>query len=63
MKQNWLKSTLTFRKGRTKIRILTQEKVAMQRDFMPLYAESINMMEGLDDGEVNQYFEENHSLI
>ena len=30
---------------------------------MPLYAEVVNMMEGLDEGEVNQYFEENPNII
>ena len=30
---------------------------------MPLYAESVNMLEGLDDGEVNQYFKENPKII
>ena len=30
---------------------------------MPLYAEAVNMMEGLDEGEVNQYFEENPKII
>ena len=30
---------------------------------MPLYAEVVNMMEGLDEGEVNQYFEENPKII
>ena len=30
---------------------------------MPLYVESVNMMEGLDDREVHQYFEENPKII
>ena len=36
--QNWRKNTLTFRKGKTKIRVSTQEKVATKKDSMPLYA-------------------------
>ena len=30
---------------------------------MPLYAESVNMMKGLDDGELNLYFDENRKII
>ena len=63
IKQNWRKNTLTLQKGKTKIRVLTQEKVATNRQCMSFYAESINMMEGLDDTEVNQYFEENPKII
>ena len=63
IKQNWRKNTLTFRKGKAKIRVSTQAKVATKKDSMPLYAESVNMMERLDDGEVNQYFEENSKII
>ena len=33
------------------------------RECVPLYAESVNMMEGLDDGEVNQHLEENPKSI
>ena len=39
IKQNWLKHTLTFRKGKTKIRVSTQEKVAMPRESISLYVE------------------------
>ena len=33
------------------------------RKFVPLYAEYVNMIEGLDDEEVNQYFLENPKII
>ena len=54
IKHNWRKNTLTFRKEKTKIRVSTHKKVATNKDCMSLYAESVNMMEGLDDMEVNQ---------
>ena len=67
IQQNWWKNVLTSRNGKTKIRVSTQVKVATKHDcILSLYAESINMMEGLDDGEVNQNFEKkpkNHSLV
>ena len=63
IKQNWRKNTLTFQKSKTNIRVSTQEKVGTKKDSMPLYAQSVNMMEGLDEGEVTQYFEENPKII
>ena len=46
IKQNWQKNLLTFRKGKTKIRVSTQEKVMTTWELVPLYAEFVNMMEG-----------------
>ena len=66
IKQNWQKNLFTFRKGKTKIRVPTQEKVITKQELVPLYAESFNMIEGLDDKELNQYLDENpknHFLI
>ena len=31
-------------KGKTKVRVSTQEKILTKKEFIPLYAESINMM-------------------
>ena len=51
IKQNWNKNVLTFRKGKTEIRISTQEKVSTTRQCLPVHTESIIMMEGLDEAE------------
>ena len=66
VKRNWQKNLFTFRKGKTKIRVPTQEKVITKQELVPLYVESFNMIEGLDDKELNQYLDENpknHFLI
>ena len=63
IKQNWRKNTLTIRKGKAKIRVLIKERIAKKTESMPLYAEAVNMMEGLNEKEVNQYFEENPNII
>ena len=41
----------------------TQEKVLTKKELVPLYVESINMMEGLEDKEIEQYLEENPRII
>jgi hypothetical protein len=63
IKQNWNQNVLTFRKGKTKIRISTQNKVVTNKQSLPIYAESVNMMEGLDEDEENHYFEDNPKII
>ena len=63
IKQNWNKNVLTFRKGKTKIWISTQDKVNMAHQCLPVHAESVNMMEGLDEAEEDRYFNENLKII
>ena len=63
IKQNWNQNVLTFRKGKTKIRISTQNEVATNKQCLPIYVESVNMMEGLDEDEENQYFDDYPKII
>ena len=35
----------------------------MTRQCLPIHVEFVNMMEGLDDGEKHQYFEDNPKII
>ena len=63
VKRNWQKNLFTFRKGKTKIRVPTQEKVITKREWVLLYPESVNLMEGLDDRELDQYLDENPKIL
>ena len=49
IKQNWNKNVLTFRKDKSKIRVSTKEKIMTSRQCLPIHAEVVNMMEGLDE--------------
>ena len=40
------------------IRVPTQEQVSTSKQLTPLYAEGINMLDGLADEEVDEYLEE-----
>ena len=55
IKQNSNKNVLTFRKGKNKIRISTEDKVSTARQCLPIHAEVANMMEGLDETEEDRY--------
>ena len=63
IKQNRNQNLLTFRKGKMKIGVSTQNKVTTSKQCLPVHAESINMMEGLDEVEENQYFDDNPKII
>ena len=40
IKQNWNKNVLTFRKGRSKIRVSTKDKITTSRQCLPTHAEA-----------------------
>ena len=63
IKQNWNKNLLTFRKGKNKIWVPTQNKVSTSRQCLLVHADTISMMEGLDEAEENHYFNDNPKII
>ena len=63
IKQNWNQNLLTFRKGKTKIRVSTQNRITTSKQCLPVHTEAVNMMEGLDEVEENHYFNDNPKII
>ena len=53
--QNWQHNCISFRRGRSKVRVPTQGLFT--------YAEEINMLEGLEDTELKAYLAENPRII
>ena len=41
----------------------TQPRTSTRKKLMPLYAESINMLDGLAEEEVDQYFDEHPKIV
>ena len=54
---------ITFRKGKSKIRVSTQEKITTCMQCLPIDAEAVYMMEGLDETEEKHYFNDNPKII
>ena len=52
-----------FRRGKTKARVPTQPQAGPDKEVSPLFAESMNMLEGLADDEVDPYLEENPRIV
>ena len=62
IKQIWQKNVITFQRGKTKVRVSTQEWANMSKQMTPLYAESIDMLDGLADDEIDWYLDEHPNL-
>ena len=54
---------MTFRRGKAKVRVPTQPRSSTGKELTPLYAECVNMLEGLADEEVDQYLQENPKIV
>ena len=54
---------ITFWRGKTKVRVPTHPRATTGKELTSLYAESVNMLEGLADKEVGQYLEENPKIL
>ena len=63
IKQNWQHNNLSFRRGRTKVRVPMEENATIPKDISPLYAEEIHMLEGLEDEELERYLDENPRIV
>ena len=63
VKQNWQHNCISFRRGRNKVCVPTQEMVAQSKGIMPLYAEDINMLKGVDDIEVEAYLDDHSRIV
>ena len=63
IKQNWNKKVLTLWKDKSKIRVFTKDKITTSKQCLPIHAEAVNMMEGLDKTEEKHYFNDNQKII
>ena len=63
IKQNWQRSTMTFRRGGKKIKIRTTQSKAPASPLVPVCAEGVHMLEGLTEEEADRYFSEHDHII
>ena len=54
---------ITFRRGKTKVRVPTHPRTGTDKELTSLYTESVNMLEGLADEEDDQYLKENPKIV
>ena len=63
IKQHWQCNMISFRQGKTKVRIITEERVPTALNTSPLYAEGVHMLDGLADDEVEDFLEDHPTII
>ena len=54
---------ISFRRGKTKVRLITEERIATPQNTTPDYAEGIHMLDGLADEEVDHFLEEHPTIV
>ena len=54
---------ISFRRGKTKVRIITEERVITPHNTSPLYVEGVHMLDGLADDEVHDFLEDHPTII
>ena len=63
IKQNCQKNFITFRRGETTVWVPTQPHAGTSKELSPLYAKSINMLDGLANDKVDRYLDEHPKII
>ena len=63
IKQHWLHNMISFRHGKTKVRVITEERIYIPQDITLLYAEGVHMLEGLANKEVDHFLEEHPTIV
>ena len=54
---------ISFRRGKTKVRIITEERVPAALNTSPLDAEGVHMLDGLADDEVEDFLDDHPTII
>ena len=54
---------ISFRRGKTKVRVSTEVRCTIPRDTSPLYAEGVHMLDDLMDIEMHDFLEENLTIM
>ena len=54
---------ISFRRGKTKVCIITEERLPTTHNNTPLYTEGIHMLDGLADEEVDEFLEDHPTII
>mgnify|MGYP000317721734 CR=1 FL=1 len=62
IKQHWQCNMISFRGGKTKARLITEEHISTPQNTTPLYSEGVHILDGLADEEVDHFLEEHPTI-
>ena len=63
VKQDWQSDRITVRKGKKKLKLSVSTKKGLRTPFRPEMAEGINMLEGMEAEEEDDYLSRNTELV
>ena len=63
IKEHWQRNMISFRRRKTKVHIITEERLTTPHNTTPLYAEGVHMLDGLADEEVDDFLEDHPTII
>ena len=58
IKQHWQRNMISFRCGKTKVRIVTEESLKTPHNTTAFYVEGVHMLNGLAEEEVDDFVED-----
>ena len=56
IRQHWQRNMISFRRGKTKVQVVTEERIKMPPNNIPLYVEAVHMLNGFTDDEMESYW-------
>ena len=54
---------ISFRRGKTKVRLIKEERISIPQNTTPLYAKGVHMLYGFANEEVNHFLEEHRTIV
>ena len=54
---------ISFRRGKTKVRLIKEERISTPQNTTPLYVEGVHMLDGLADEDVDHFLKEHPTIV
>ena len=54
---------ISFHQGKTKLWLITEERISTPQNTTPLYVERVHMLDGLAEEEVDHFLEEHPNIV
>ena len=61
--QHSQRNIISFRRHKTKIRVITEERITTPPDTSSLYAEGVHMLNGLTEDKMDHFLEEHPTIV
>ena len=63
IKQHWQHNMISFRRGKAKVRIITEARTSTPSNNNPLYEGGVHMLDGLANDKINTFLDEHPTIV